>query len=130
MGVSFAIAWLVLAIVIGSLATNKGRSAFGWFLLALVISPLIAGILLALVKDRLAEKDRPNSFTHVRCSDCKEWVLREAVKCKHCGSALVPQPYAEDKAQSSQLADGLIDGGPIIVFILVAIGVVIYLIVN
>ncbi len=29
--------------------------------------------------------------THVRCPDCRELVLREARKCKHCGSALVPQ---------------------------------------
>ena len=29
--------------------------------------------------------------THVRCPDCREFVLRDARKCKHCGSALVPQ---------------------------------------
>ena len=29
--------------------------------------------------------------THVRCPDCRELVLRDARKCKHCGSALVPQ---------------------------------------
>lgn len=29
--------------------------------------------------------------THVRCPDCRELVLADARKCKHCGTALVPQ---------------------------------------
>lgn len=27
----------------------------------------------------------------VRCPECRELVLRDARKCKHCGTALVPQ---------------------------------------
>jgi hypothetical protein len=30
-------------------------------------------------------------LTHVRCPDCREFVLAEARKCKHCGTALIPQ---------------------------------------
>jgi hypothetical protein len=41
--------WLVLAIVVGSLASSRGRSGFGYFLLALVMTPLVGfAILLAL----------------------------------------------------------------------------------
>lgn len=29
--------------------------------------------------------------THVKCPDCRELVLKDARKCKHCGCALVPQ---------------------------------------
>lgn len=29
--------------------------------------------------------------THVKCPDCRELVLKDARKCKHCGTALVPQ---------------------------------------
>ncbi len=29
--------------------------------------------------------------THVKCPDCKEFVLKEASVCKHCGCRLVPQ---------------------------------------
>lgn len=32
------------------------------------------------------------SDTHVKCPDCRELVLKEAHKCKHCGCALIPQP--------------------------------------
>lgn len=38
--------WLVLAIIVGVAANTRGRSGFGWFLLAAIISPLIAGLLL------------------------------------------------------------------------------------
>ena len=29
--------------------------------------------------------------THVKCPDCRELVLKDARKCKHCGCALIPQ---------------------------------------
>lgn len=35
---------------------------------------------------------QPNPRTHVRCPDCQELVLKEARKCKHCGTALTPAP--------------------------------------
>lgn len=38
--------------------------------------------------------DQPTDRTHRRCPACAEPVLREAVKCKHCGEALVPLPYS------------------------------------
>jgi hypothetical protein len=37
--------WFVCAIVVGLIAGSRGRNGFGWFLLAMVISPLLAGIL-------------------------------------------------------------------------------------
>ncbi len=46
------IIWFVLAFVIGVAAERRGRSGFGWFLLALLLSPLIAGILLAVFPDK------------------------------------------------------------------------------
>lgn len=33
----------------------------------------------------------PTPRTHVRCPDCKEFVLKEARRCKHCGCVLVPE---------------------------------------
>lgn len=38
-----------------------------------------------------ASAREPSPDTHVRCPDCAELVRREARKCKHCGSPLVPQ---------------------------------------
>lgn len=39
-----------------------------------------------------APADAPTDATHVRCPACAEPVRREAIKCKHCGGTLVPQP--------------------------------------
>lgn len=43
--------WLILAIAIGAAAGQRGRSGAGWFLLAVIISPLIAGLLLVIFPD-------------------------------------------------------------------------------
>jgi hypothetical protein len=48
--------WLVLAIVIGVAAARRGRSGLGWLVASLVLSPLIAAILLALLPDRRYEE--------------------------------------------------------------------------
>jgi hypothetical protein len=48
--------WLMLCIIVGVAANTRGRVAVGWFLLAVVISPLLAGLLLlALPKKRKAK---------------------------------------------------------------------------
>ena len=36
------------------------------------------------------DPNAPTAETHVRCPDCRELVRADAVKCKHCGAALVP----------------------------------------
>lgn len=45
------ILWIILAIVVGVCASNRGRSGFLWGLLSFIISPVIAGIILAISKD-------------------------------------------------------------------------------
>jgi len=84
--------WPLLALAVGIWASNKGRSGFGWFLLAILISPLLAAIFLAVSADlsRQAEA-RPTKATHVKCPDCAELILKEAKVCKHCGCRLAPQ---------------------------------------
>lgn len=90
--------WFLLAIVVGVAASRKGRSGFGWFVLALFISPVIAGLLVLLVSDQREPGPPTDELgnaitpeTHVKCPDCRELVRRDARKCKHCGAALVPQ---------------------------------------
>lgn len=92
------IGWLVFAVVVGICASSRGRSGFGWFLLSVAISPILA-LILVLVMPKLgaAEAARDaggevvDASTHVRCPDCRELVRRDARKCKHCGAALIPQ---------------------------------------
>jgi hypothetical protein len=49
-----ALAWFVLAIAVGMFASTRGREGLGWFFLAIVISPLLAFILCAILAPKNA----------------------------------------------------------------------------
>lgn len=51
-----------------------------------------AHLIYAAVRSKKRDPDAPRPDTHVRCPGCKEFVLKEANVCKHCGCKLVPQP--------------------------------------
>lgn len=54
------IIWFVLAIAVGYGASQKGRNGFGWFLVALIFSPLIGGLfVLAMKAQHVAVKSLP-----------------------------------------------------------------------
>lgn len=95
--------WFIGAIVVAIIAASRDRHAFGWFVLAVLISPLLAGILvLALGSPKRAAAARaatPTPETHVKCPECREFVLRDARKCKHCGTALIPVAEAAPAAE-------------------------------
>jgi len=56
--------WLVCSIAVGVLANGMRRSGYGWCLLALLISPLIAGILVFALGP--AKGDRSSSDMRVK----------------------------------------------------------------
>ncbi len=64
------ILWLVFAVVVGVAANGRGRTGIGWFLLAVVLSPLIAGVILAILPDlrtrELLEEIRDTSSVNDR----------------------------------------------------------------
>ncbi|MBN3135818.1 hypothetical protein [Pectobacterium punjabense] len=45
----FLLLWVGLAIVLGCVASSSGRSFWGWFILGMVIDPLLAGLLYYLI---------------------------------------------------------------------------------
>jgi hypothetical protein len=85
------IGWIIFAVVVGIGAAYRGRSALGWTALSVVISPLLALVLLLLLPSLKIAPGTPTPETHVRCPDCRELVLKDARRCKHCGITLVPQ---------------------------------------
>jgi hypothetical protein len=78
----FFLAWLVLAVVVGIVASNRGRSGFGYFLLSLILSPLI-GLIILLILGR-------NEGDQRKCPACAEMIKAEASKCRFCGTEVTP----------------------------------------
>lgn len=125
--------WVMFAVVVGVFAGNKGRSGVGWFLLSLVISPLLGFLFVAVLSNLKAEQERdaakaaqPGPSTHVRCPACAEWVLPQATVCKHCGSALTPDVTFEARQAAAERAkdewegtDKLIGIGAVVAIVLV-----------
>lgn len=85
--------WFACAVVCGIVASSKGRSSFIWFVLGALFSvfALILVIVLPSQRDGPVDPNAPSPYTHVKCPDCREFVFKDAKRCKHCGIPLVPQ---------------------------------------
>lgn len=82
----FVFFWLLFAVLVGFFANNKGRSGFGFFLLSLLLSPLIGFIIALLVKPELkvVEQKAIEQGDSKKCPECAEIVKAEAKICRHC----------------------------------------------
>lgn len=85
-------AWAGLAILLALMARRRGRNAFGWAFISLLLSPLVAGILLMVLKNAAAFEEVPAHL--VRCPHCSQLVHKETAKCINCG-AMTSLQYAE-----------------------------------
>lgn len=100
--------WLGLAVVVAVAANTRGRSGGGWFLLAIVISPLLAGLLVLALPRLNAPKPEPmlsGSATKV-CPECAERVQAAARICRFCRHEFGPAqlPVAEAAPEPARQA--------------------------
>ncbi|MEI7742954.1 MAG: hypothetical protein WCK58_04280 [Chloroflexota bacterium] len=58
--IAFAVAWVVGAGLVGVTAGNRGYSALAWGLFALVVSPVVGVVLLALITPRRGPRAGPS----------------------------------------------------------------------
>lgn len=82
--------WVIVAIVTAVVASSRGRSALGWFVLGFALN-LLALIAVVVLPSLSAVDGRPTPATHVICPDCREYVRKDARKCRFCGCSLKPQ---------------------------------------
>lgn len=80
----FIFFWLIFAILVGAYASGKGKSGFFYFILSIILSPLL-GFLIALVsgnnEDGLVKQGKKR-----KCANCGELIRPEAKVCSFCNS--------------------------------------------
>ena len=108
--------WFGLCIAVAILASKRGRSGFGWFLFSLILSPLL-GLIFVLILDKKNGQDAQDvsaPATSLRnCPECKELIRKDARKCKHCGSEVIPlvESFAIFSERASKFATQIYQGG-------------------
>lgn len=86
MSIIVAAAWFLLSLGVGILAWRRGRNPVGWFLFALLMSPVIAGFVVVAFGDDLGKADHKELETgaYQTCSYCGHAHKKQAAMCPHC----------------------------------------------
>ena len=88
------IVWMLCCALVGRLAASLHRPPATWFLLALLLSPVVTAVVLLFLGDpeqalALREKEERIRQRHPERTDLREAALSE-MQCPHCGAAVNP----------------------------------------
>lgn len=123
----WVVLWLFFAVLVALLARKRGRSSGIWFFLAIVLSPIGAGLLVLILQDlsgpmtvRVIAEEKPAvapmprsgglyaaAASEKKCPDCAEMVKVEARICRHCRYEFPPVEASKGQAAGPRGIDAL-----------------------
>lgn len=110
----WVLVWFVFSIVVGGVAVGKGRNPLGWFLLSILISPLLGILALIAVPNLKPEHARIQELrTSKKCPFCAEYVKQDAVVCRFCGRDISDAEHPKNENLPPSTAQPVVElGGP------------------
>jgi hypothetical protein len=91
----YLVIWIIFGVISSIIASNKGNSGCGGFLLGALLGPI--GLLIALFSsDNKPKVFNPINYTR-RCPYCAELVHNEAIVCKHCSRDIPIETIAKNE---------------------------------